>query len=97
MPGGLFGELELVKSKGHTPVLTPSFITPTVICYASGSCLNFIDIAVHRGDESKEKTEYPPLRAGSPVTAVATFRRESVVAFAEQEGKTVKVVRWPSG
>eukprot|EP00842_Homolaphlyctis_polyrhiza_P004339 jgi/Hompol1/4906/HPOL_004016-RA len=42
---GLFGEVELGKSRGHTDVCQPVFVKPNQICYVSGNCINCIDTA----------------------------------------------------
>ncbi|KAI8823689.1 uncharacterized protein EV422DRAFT_618503 [Fimicolochytrium jonesii] len=45
MPTGLYGDLELVKSIGHTPLSPATFFTPTVVAYISGNSINFLDVA----------------------------------------------------
>ncbi|KAH6573720.1 hypothetical protein BASA61_002819 [Batrachochytrium salamandrivorans] len=43
MAGGLYGEIELGKSRGHTAVCPPAFLNPTLFCYVSGNCINAVD------------------------------------------------------
>ncbi|KAJ3328573.1 Cilia- and flagella-associated protein 43, partial [Blyttiomyces sp. JEL0837] len=57
MPSTLFGELEVSKSIGHTPLATPSFLTPTTLCYISGNALNLVDLALAESVTSSHKQE----------------------------------------
>ncbi|KAJ3176382.1 Cilia- and flagella-associated protein 43 [Geranomyces variabilis] len=43
MPTGLYGELEISKSTGHTPLAAAQFLSSTIIGYISGNCINFVD------------------------------------------------------
>nr|KAJ3422347.1 Cilia- and flagella-associated protein 43 [Polyrhizophydium stewartii] len=40
---GLYGEVELGKSRGHTAVCSPVFVRPNLLCYVSGNCINAVD------------------------------------------------------
>ncbi|EGF83145.1 hypothetical protein BATDEDRAFT_34015 [Batrachochytrium dendrobatidis JAM81] len=44
MAGGLYGDIELGRSRGNSAVCPPSFIKPNLLCYVSGNCINTVDI-----------------------------------------------------
>ncbi|TPX62671.1 hypothetical protein PhCBS80983_g00304 [Powellomyces hirtus] len=113
MPTGLYGELELNKSAGHTPLSAAQFLTSTIVAYISGNCINFLDSAAAKddaigqpsdGDGTSEDgsgkaaaAELRPVIAATQITAFALFRRDSIVAYAERDSTALKVVKWPSG
>ncbi|KAJ3398855.1 Cilia- and flagella-associated protein 43 [Chytriomyces hyalinus] len=91
MPATLFGELEISKSHGHTPVNTPQYIAPTVLCYVSGNTFNFAD--TRSGSKSKVK----PIVADAQITAFGVYRKESLIAYAERGSTAVQLVKYPLG
>ncbi|KAI9330069.1 hypothetical protein BDR26DRAFT_825041 [Obelidium mucronatum] len=97
MPPTLFGELEVSKSYGHTPLSNPCYIAPHVLCYISGNALNFLDTSV-RGEAALSKhTNTKPIIADSQITAFGVCRKESLIAFAERGHMTVQIVKYPLG
>ncbi|KAJ3149314.1 Cilia- and flagella-associated protein 43 [Geranomyces michiganensis] len=52
MPTGLYGELELSKSAGHTPLAAAQFLSSNIIAYTSGNCINFVDCAALRANDA---------------------------------------------
>lgn len=105
MPSTVFGELEISKSIGHTPVSPPQYISQTTLCYASGNSLNFVDVTDLQSDnlgvENKPITSAPnfhrrSITTGSQISAFATHVKESIVAYSEKLSTRVYVVKWPA-
>ncbi|TPX37666.1 hypothetical protein SmJEL517_g00573 [Synchytrium microbalum] len=85
--GGLYGDLELSSSIGHSQTCRPCFLEPTVLAYVSGSVVNSIDIATGRTNK--------PIVGKSVITAIASSPRDGVVAFAERGKLSIRVLKWP--
>ncbi|KAI8612803.1 hypothetical protein BC830DRAFT_1230957 [Chytriomyces sp. MP71] len=90
MPVTLFGELEVSKSFGHTPVNSPKYIGHNILCYASGNVFNFIDT-------QKQSKNIKPIVADAQITAFGTNRRESLIAYSERGSNAVQIVKYPLG
>ncbi|KAJ3006630.1 Cilia- and flagella-associated protein 43, partial [Thoreauomyces humboldtii] len=109
MPTGLYGELELVKSVGHTPLAAPQFLSNGIVAYVSGNCINFLDSTSALDAAGKERedgsdngipestAELRSVTANTQITAFSLYRRENIVAYAERDGVAIKVLKWPSG
>ncbi|KAJ3171006.1 Cilia- and flagella-associated protein 43 [Geranomyces variabilis] len=59
MPTGLYGELELSKSTGHTPLAAAQFLSSSIIGYISGNCINFVNCAGLKEENNSEKQGEP--------------------------------------
>ncbi|KAI9094382.1 hypothetical protein DFS34DRAFT_665339 [Phlyctochytrium arcticum] len=101
MPGGLYGELELVKSTGHTALTSPIFLTSTILAYVSGNRINFVDSALpaQQPTDASGTTSNPlkSIQAANQISSFALWRKESVVAYVERDSSVVRLVKWPSG
>ncbi|KAJ3016739.1 UNVERIFIED_CONTAM: Cilia- and flagella-associated protein 43, partial [Siphonaria sp. JEL0065] len=97
MPPTLFGELEVSKSYGHTPLTNPCYIAPHVLCYVSGNALNFLDTSARGAAALSKHTNTRPIIADSQITAFGVCRRESLIAYAERGHTTVQIVKYPLG
>ncbi|RKO94661.1 hypothetical protein BDK51DRAFT_21951 [Blyttiomyces helicus] len=89
MPASLYGELEIKKSIGHTPICRPAFVNPTTIVYASGNLLNFIDVAPGTENDDRRRAtsaadaEHDRGNADGPSAGASYFTAESqITAFA---------------
>ncbi|ORY39430.1 WD40 repeat-like protein [Rhizoclosmatium globosum] len=95
MPPTLFGELEVVKSYGHTAYNNPRYISSHVLCYISGNALNFIDTTVSSG--SGKPLSIKPIIAEAQITAFGVFRRESLIAYAQRGSPIIQIIKYPLG
>lgn len=107
----LFGDLEISSSFGISEKVNPVFTSSTTICYASGNCINSVDFTSYfesSDDEIDKKTETVVidkshgqnfsrfLTAESAITALASYKRDGIIAFSEYNSLAVRIVKWPS-
>ncbi|TPX48272.1 hypothetical protein SeMB42_g03068 [Synchytrium endobioticum] len=94
--GGLYGDLELSSSTGHTQTCYPCFLAPTLLAYVSGSVLNLLDVAP-AASASASAASLKPITCKAVITAVASSQRDGVLAIAERGKLNIKLFRWPGG
>jgi WD40 repeat protein len=90
MNESLFGDLEQASANGISSCIAPSFISNNVVAFSSSNSISFRDISPLKQSES-----YPSIITDSPITALATFPQEGVIAYAEKHSSIIKILKWP--
>ncbi|KAJ3177825.1 Cilia- and flagella-associated protein 43 [Gaertneriomyces sp. JEL0708] len=93
MPGGLYGDLEVIKTVGHTPLSPPAFLTSTIFGYIAGNSINFVDTSKEPSDPNYVRT----ISTATQVTAFALNGKDNIVAYAERDSESIRLVKYPSG
>ncbi|KAI8926587.1 WD40-repeat-containing domain protein [Entophlyctis helioformis] len=89
MGGGLYGEIELGKSRGHTAVCPPVFVKPNLFCYVSGNSVNAVDTS---HVTALEKTTPDPTETHPSAEHTAQFGPQQLSGHVNPETHTKVVV-----
>ncbi|ORY35132.1 WD40 repeat-like protein [Neocallimastix californiae] len=100
-----YGEFALGNSRGITSNIKPVHVTPTIFCYSSGNCLNFVERKKREQSYSYYSDELPfqyiyqdvnHKITNNCITAIASYTRASIFAFTEFNGDSVNIYKYPS-